>query len=162
MTVAGDPRTTTEDAPRPAARPVRVPARHRAPVETPPHLRGPGRRSRIGRPLAAVFAVAWLLCPTVEPLPAHDVPYPLWQLPIDLGAVASIVLAVVALWRGSRHAPRLGIAAGVFMAVETITCPWAGHTPVGWWTWVQAGLSLLVLFTSTALVSRWPRLTADR
>lgn len=46
------------------------------------------------------------------------------------------------------------------MASETITCPLAGHTPVGWWTWLQAALSLAVLLTGTLLVSRWPRMTA--
>lgn len=104
--------------------------------------------------------MAWILCPAVEPMPADDVAYPVWQLLVDLAAVGTIVAAVTLLWRGSRHAPMLGIAAGVLMAVETIICPLAGHTPPGWWTWVQASLSLAVLFTSAALVSRWPRMTA--
>ncbi|MBN1092453.1 hypothetical protein JKP75_07655 [Blastococcus sp. TML/M2B] len=104
--------------------------------------------------------MAWVLCPAVEPLPAGDLAYPAWQAVIDLSALGTIVLAVTLLWRSSRHAPVAGIAAGVLMAVETITCPWAGHTPVGWWTWVQAGLSLAVLLTAAALVSRWPRMTA--
>ncbi len=105
--------------------------------------------------LATAFAVAWLACPLIEPVPTgHEAAYPLWQLPIDLAAVGTIVVAVGALWRGSRHAPRLGIAAGVLMAVETIVCPYAGHTPFGWWTWVQAGLSLYVLLTSAALQAR--------
>ncbi len=88
-------------------------------------------------------------------MPTGHVPaYPLWQLPIDVAAIGTIILAVGALWRGSPRAPRLGIAAGVMMAVETIVCPYAGHTPIGWWTWVQAGLSLFVLFTSAALQAR--------
>jgi hypothetical protein len=115
--------------------------------------RGPGLTAR--HLLAVAFAVAWLACPLIEPMPAGDESaYPLWQLPIDLAAVGTIVAAVGALWRGSRLAPRLGIAAGVMMAVETIVCPYAGHTPIGWWTWVQAGLSLFVLFTSAALRAR--------
>jgi hypothetical protein len=107
-------------------------------------------------------ALAWIACPAVEPLPADDVAYPLWQVTLDLTALATVVAAVALLWRVSRHAPRATIAAGVLMAVETITCPLAGHTPVGWWTWVQAGLSLAVLLTGVLLVSRWPRLTATR
>jgi hypothetical protein len=99
--------------------------------------------------------VSWILCPAVEPIPdgsfAH---YPLWQLPIDLAALATIVAAVTALWRGSRHSARLGTAAGVLMAVETIVCPLAGHSPLGWWTWAQTGLSLFVLCTSVALIGR--------
>lgn len=116
---------------------------------------------RDGRQLLAVaFAAAWIACPAIEPLPADDVHYPLWQLPIDIAAIGTIVVAVRALWRGSRRAAQLGVAAGVMMAVETIVCPFAGHTPVGWWTWVQAGLSLFVLFTSAALMARPPRLPA--
>lgn len=162
---------TVADTPPPASAgpvdttpPAPGPPSHRAPVApgswTGPARAGTGRAPAPGRPLAIAFAVAWLVCPVVEPLPAEDMAYPLWQAPIDLGTVASIVLAVVALWRGSRHAPRLGVAAGVFMAVMTMICPLAGHGPVGWWTWVQAGMSLFVLFTSAALVSRWPRMTA--
>jgi hypothetical protein len=157
MTVADVPPSTPAVAEAPVAR---GPRSHRAPVapRTPlswrPRRDGPG--PVYGRPLAIAFAAAWLLCPVVEPLPEHEMAYPLWQLPLDLGTVGSIVLAVVALWRGSRHAPRLGIAAGVFMAVMTMICPLAGHGPVGWWTWVQASMSLFVLLTSAALVSRWP------
>ena len=82
--------------------------------------------------------------------------YPLWQLPID-PAVASIVAAVVVLWRGGRHGARLGIAAGVLMAVETVICPIAGHTRLGWWTWAQTGLSLFVLGTRGAVLARGAR-----
>jgi hypothetical protein len=104
--------------------------------------------------LAAAFGVAWILCPAIEPLPTMDMPYPLWQLPFDVGTLASIVVAVVALWRGARSSARLGAVAGIFMALETTICPLAGHTPVGWWTWVQAGLSLAVMGTSAALMAR--------
>ena len=69
-----------------------------------------------------------------------------------LATVGTIVAAVIALWRGSRNSARLGLAAGVFMAVMTMVCPFAGHTPVGWWTWVQTGLSLSVMATSAALL----------
>ncbi|TFV66783.1 UNVERIFIED_ORG: hypothetical protein E4P37_05475 [Bacillus sp. AZ43] len=134
---------TEQPTRRPAARvPFRVPAPAPRPVAG-------SAGARHG--LAVVFAVAWLACPLVEPLPSGDVHYPLWQLPIELAAFGAIVVAVVALWRGSRHAARLGMAAGIGMAVMTMVCPLAGHTPVGWWTWVQAGLSLFVLFTSAAL-----------
>lgn len=152
MTIADVPPST------PAAAPVAVPRSHRAPVAARRPLAGMPRGAGPvhGRPLAIAFAVAWLVCPVVEPMPADDMAYPLWQLPLDLGTVGSIVLAVGALWRGSRHAPRLGIAAGVFMAVMTMVCPLAGHGPVGWWTWVQAAMSLFVLLGSAALVSRWP------
>ncbi len=164
MTVADAPHPTSSG---PAAAPpsARGPRSHRPPATPRNRLSPPSGRSGVpvtGRPFAIAFAVAWVLCPMVEPMPADDMAYPLWQLPLDLGTVASIVLAVVALWRGSRHAPTLGIAAGVFMALMTITCPLAGHGPVGWWTWVQAAMSLFVLFTSMALVSRWPRMTAAR
>jgi hypothetical protein len=90
----------------------------------------------------------------VEPMPDDDVHFPLWQLPIEIGTVGSMVAAVIALWRGSRHAPRLALVAGAFMAVMTMVCPLAGHTPVGWWTWVQAGMSLAVMATSVALHGR--------
>ena len=43
------------------------------------------------------------------------------------------------------------------MAVETIVCPFAGHTPVGWWTWVQTGLSLSVLGAGVVLRQRQGR-----
>ena len=162
MTVADVPQTTpavpVEVPTARGPRSQRAPSTPGRPVARVPH--GSGSGPFPGRPLAIAFAVAWVLCPAVEPLPEHEMAYPLWQLPLDLGTVGSIVLAVVALWRGSRHAPRLGIAAGVFMAVMTMVCPLAGHGPVGWWTWVQAAMSLFVLLTSTALVSRWPRMTA--
>ncbi len=125
---------------------------NRPQAERPP--RADGLSTETGRLLAAAFGIAWLLCPVVEPLPSVDVHYPLWQLPIELAAVASIVAAVVVLWRGGRNGPRLGVAAGVLMAVMTVICPLAGHTPVGWWTWVQTGLSLFVLGTSAALMAR--------
>jgi len=113
-----------------------------------------GLSARAGRWLAGSFAVAWILCPVVEPLPTGDVPYPLWQLPIDLATVVSIVAAVVVLWRGGRLGALLGAAAGVFMLLETAMCPIAGHTTVGWWTWAQTGLSLFVLGASAVLLSR--------
>jgi hypothetical protein len=130
---------------------------HAAPPAPRPRPR-PGRTA--GRVLAGAVALAWIACPAVEPLPADDVAYPLWQVALDLTALATVVAAVALLWRLSRHAPRATIAAGVLMAWETITCPLAGHTPVGWWTWLQAALSLAVLLTGTLLVSRWPRMTA--
>jgi hypothetical protein len=126
-----------------------------------PAPRPDGLTRNTGRLLAAAFGIAWILCPAVEPMPSGHVPdYPLWQLPIDLAAVASIVAAVVVLWRGGRHGARLGVAAGVLMAVETIICPIAGHTPVGWWTWTQTGLSLFVLCTSAAVLARGGRRAA--
>jgi hypothetical protein len=100
-----------------------------------------------------------VLCPAVEPMPTHDMPYPLWQLPFDLGTLVSIVVAVVAMWRGVRNSARLGAIAGIFMALETIICPLAGHTPVGWWTWTQAALSLFVMGTSAALMARRGRVS---
>jgi hypothetical protein len=128
-----------------------------APPVPRPTFRHDGLSADVGRLLAGAFALAWILCPTVEPMPTgDDIHYPLWQLPIDLAALGSIVIAVTALWRGSRNSARLGMAAGVLMAVETIICPIAGHTPVGWWTWVQTGLSLFVLATSAALHRRRP------
>ena len=117
-----------------------------------------GLSRRAGRLIAGAFAVAWILCPSVEPMPSGPMPdYPLWQLPIDLATIGSIVAAVVVLWRGGRLGARLGTLAGAFMAVETIICPIAGHTPVGWWTWTQTGLSLFVLGTSAVLVARTGR-----
>jgi hypothetical protein len=119
-----------------------------------PLPRPDGLSRETGRLLATAFGIAWILCPAVEPLPSVDVHYPLWQLPIELAAIASIIAAVVVLWRGGRNGPRLGVAAGVLMAVMTMVCPLAGHTPVGWWTWAQTGLSLFVLGTSAALMAR--------
>ncbi|TFV50278.1 hypothetical protein [Blastococcus sp. TF02A-35] len=165
---------TTPAGPAPAPLPVPVepaaavvpPAAATGPAEVagvatyasaPPHWPAPPARS--GRTtgqqaLAVAFALAWIACPAVEPMPTGEVHYALWQLPIDLAAVGSIVAAVVALWRGSRYAARLGLVAGALMAVMTIICPLAGHTPVGWWTWVQAGLSLFVMASSAALHRR--------
>ena len=160
---ARQPTTAEPAASRPAPAPLphpplpRPPVLHPAPVapwnlpKPPPQPREDGLGRDAGRLLAGAFAVAWILCPAVEPMPAHDMDYPLWQLPIDLAALATIVVAVVALWRGSRNSAWLGMAAGVLMAVETVTCTLAGHTPVGWWTWVQAGLSLAVMATSAVL-----------
>jgi hypothetical protein len=121
----------------------------------PPAPRPDGLSREAGRVIAAAFGIAWILCPTVEPMPTGHLPdYPLWQLPIDVAAVVSIVAAVVVLWRGGRNGALLGAAAGALMAVETMICPIAGHTPVGWWTWAQTGLSLFVLGTSAALTAR--------
>jgi hypothetical protein len=143
------PPTVTASVDRPPA-PVAATIGRRA-------MSRPQRRARPGAQqlLGIAFALAWLAAPAVEPMPTDpETEYPLWQLPIDVAAVVTIVAAVAALWRGSRHAARLGIAAGVLMAVETIVCPLAGHTPVGWWTWAQTGLSLFVLLSSAALASR--------
>jgi hypothetical protein len=120
----------------------------------PPH-RTDGLTPGAGRAIACAFLIAWILCPAVEPMPDGSFEhYPMWQLPIDGAALATIIAAVTALWRGSRHSARLGVAAGVLMAVETIVCPLAGHSPLGWWTWAQTGLSLFVLCTSVALIGR--------
>jgi hypothetical protein len=124
------------------------------PVRQAPPTRQDGLSETTGHALAVAFAIAWILCPAVEPMPTMDMPYPLWQLPFDLGTLVSIVVAVVALWRGVRNSARLGAVAGIFMALETIICPLAGHTPVGWWTWVQAVLSLSVMGTGAALMAR--------
>jgi hypothetical protein len=114
-----------------------------------------GLSQRTGRLIAGAFAVAWILCPTIEPLPSGALPdYPLWQLPIDLATFASIVAAVVVLWRGGRLGALLGAVAGAFMLLETAMCPIAGHTTVGWWTWTQTVLSLLVLGASAVLLAR--------
>jgi hypothetical protein len=138
--------------PRPPARPLPAGLLART---RPPAPRPDGLSRNAGRLLAATFGIAWILCPAIEPIPTGPIAdYPLWQLPIDLAAVASIVAAAVVLWRGGRNGPRLGAAAGVLMAVETIICPLAGHTPLGWWTWAQTGLSLFVLGTSAALMAR--------
>jgi hypothetical protein len=162
------PRPTTAPQPPAAATPAATAPAATTPAATAPAVGrplraepGPSRRDGLrqstGRLLAGAFGVAWILCPAIEPMsPGEDVHYPLWQLPIDLAALAAIVAAVVALWRGSRNSARLGMAAGVMMAVETIVCPLAGHTPVGWWTWVQTGLSLFVMTTSAALYRRVP------
>jgi len=171
MSVADAAQPTTAEPAPPPARPVALPpswaqvprssppplpvsaVQHPAPVAPwnlpAPRQDGLGRDT--GRLLAVAFGLAWLLCPLVEPLPEHDMAYPLWQLPIDLAALATIVVAVSALWRGNRNSARLGMVAGVLMAVETVTCTIAGHTPVGWWTWVQTGLSLAVMATSAVL-----------
>jgi len=146
-------------APEPGQPPVQsnVPAGNRPPAPRPDGLdRGTGRL------IAATFGIAWILCPALEPMPTGHVPdYPMWQLPLDLAAVASILAAVIVLWRGGRLGARLGAAAGVLMAVQTIVCPIAGHSPVGWWTWAQTGLSLFVLGTSAALMARAGRQTAE-
>ena len=160
MSVADAP-SSSPAAPPVVARDVTPP--HSAPVQTPvwqapPVRRAAARRDGLtqttGHALAVAFGIAWILCPAVEPLPTMDMPYPLWQLPFDLGTLVSIVVAVVALWRGWRDSARLGALAGTFMALETIICPLAGHTPVGWWTWTQAGMSLFVMGTSAVLMAR--------
>jgi hypothetical protein len=117
-------------------------------------VRQDGLGSRAGRWIAGSFALAWIVCPLVEPLPSGDLPYPMWQVPVDVATFASIVAAVVVLWRGGRRGALLGAVAGVFMLLETAMCPIAGHTTVGWWTWAQTGLSLFVLGTSAALLAR--------
>ena len=46
-------------------------------------LRQDGLSDRTGRLIAGAFALAWILCPSVEPMPRGPVPdYPLWQVPI--------------------------------------------------------------------------------
>lgn len=168
MSIADAQNPVIAESTAPPAQPA-VPAAHPAQAPSPvvPSTAwvppAPGRSSRrdglgrdTGRLLAGAFALAWILCPTVEPLPAHDVPYPLWQLPIDVATVVTIVAAVAALWRGSRNSAYFGMAAGVCMAVMTMLCPFAGHTPVGWWTWVQTGLSLFVMATSAVLLRLRP------
>lgn len=126
-----------------------------APPRPARRLRQDGLSDRTGRLIAGGFALAWILCPAVEPMPSGPLPdYPMWQLPIDLATLGSIIAAVVVLWRGGRHGARLGAIAGAFMLLETIMCPIAGHTTVGWWTWTQAALSLAVLATSAVLMAR--------
>jgi hypothetical protein len=106
----------------------------------------------VRRVLAVLFAVACVACPVIEPEPNGPQPDPpLWMLPVDLASLALIVAACVAVWRGSRRARLLGVLAGVGMAVETVLCPGTGHHLIGWYTWVQAGLSLFVLLSSAAL-----------
>jgi hypothetical protein len=101
------------------------------------------------------FAAAWITCPIIEPYPDGPEPeYQLWLLPIDLAALATIVAAVVAVWRGSRHAGRLSVAAGVLMAVETVICPGIGHHLMGPFLWVQTGLSAFVLLSGAVLMAR--------
>ena len=117
-------------------------------------MRKDGLSGRAGRWIAGSFALAWILCPLLEPLPSGDLPYPLWQVPIDLATFGSAVAAVVVLWRGGRRGALLGAVAGALMLLETAMCPIAGHTAVGWWTWAQTGLSLFVLGTSAVLLSR--------
>ena len=148
--------------PRPQAP---LPPEHVAPWNLPRAPRGPrpdGLDRDTGRLIAASFGIAFVLAPAVEPMPAEPMPdFPLWQLPIELAALAAIVAAVVVLWRGGRNGARLGAAAGVLMAALTIICPLAGHSTVGWWTWVQTGLSLVVLGTSAALMARMSRQAAQ-
>ena len=145
-------------APAPAAASAPAVPRMQAPrpqASRPPTPRPDGLSRAAGRGLAAAFGVAWILCPAIEPTPTGTLSdYPLWQLPIDVAAVVSIVAAVVVLWRGGRNGALLGAVAGALMAVETVIRPLAGHTPVGWWTWVQTGLTLFVLGTSAALMAR--------
>jgi hypothetical protein len=118
-------------------------------------VRQDGLTQRTGQLVAGAFALAWILCPTVEPLPDGPSPdYPIVLVPVDIAALVSIVAAVVVLWRGGRNGARLGVIAGVLMAVETVLCPVTGHHVMGWWTWAQAALSLFVLGTSAALMPR--------
>jgi peptidoglycan/LPS O-acetylase OafA/YrhL len=136
--------------PRPAA----PPSQHQQAWTQPRAPRRDGLSRDTGRLLAVAFGTAFVLAPVVEPTPAVPMPeFPLWQLPIELAGLAAIVAAVVVLWRGGRNGARLGAAAGVLMAALTIICPLAGHSTVGWWTWVQTGLSLFVLGTSAALMA---------
>lgn len=103
--------------------------------------------------LAAAFAVAYLTCPMIEPEPNGPDPVMHWWLAaVDLGSAVAIVIAVVALAVGARAAANLGVLAGIGMCVETVLCPGSGHHLIGWWTGVQAALSLFVLGTSIGLV----------
>jgi hypothetical protein len=155
MSVADVPAVGTASPSLPAPAPQPTPQSVPWTAATPrPAIRGDGLSATTGQLLAVAFGIAWVLCPLVEPLPTMDMPYPLWQLPFDVGTLVSIVVAVVALWRGARSSARLGAVAGIFMALETTICPLAGHTPVGWWTWTQAALSLFVMGTSAALMAR--------
>jgi hypothetical protein len=149
---APSPQTVAEEPAAPWSSPGRS-----APPPAPwtgVRARSDGLSQLAGRLIAGSFAVAWILCPLVEPLPTDDLPYPLWQLPIDLATLGSMVAAVVVLWRGGRLGALLGAVAGVFMLLETAMCPIAGHTTVGWWTWAQTGLSLFVLGTGVVLLAR--------
>jgi len=115
-------------------------------VVTPPRIQRRG--------VAGTFAVAWIICPLIEPDPNGPNPVMQWWLAaVNVAAIAAICVAVVALWIGVRRAPALGVVAGVGMVVETVLCPGSGHHTVGWWTWTQGVLSLGVLATSIVLVS---------
>ncbi len=106
------------------------------------------------RLLAVAFAVAYMVCPSVEPDPnGPDPVMHWWHAAVDCASIAAICVAVVALWRGTRRSPAFGVAAGVGMVVETVLCPSSGHHALGWWTWVQAALSAGVLATSAVLVA---------
>jgi hypothetical protein len=115
--------------------------------------------------IALAFAAAWVACVLVEPMPdgPHPDP-PLWSLPLDLASLATLVAAVVSLWRGGRRGASWGIAAGTLMAVETVLCPVTGHHMVGPFIYVQAVLSVAVLLTSAALPAiarRWAAVSAQ-
>jgi hypothetical protein len=146
------PRVSIAPVPSPSARPGAEPAVVRPGATWSERRRQHSRRESARTFLAAAFAVAWITCPLIEPTPNGPEPaYQLWLLPIHLAAVVTIVAAVAALSRGSRHAAPIGIAAGLLMCVETALCPGTGHHLMGTFIWVQTGLSLFVLLTSCAL-----------
>jgi hypothetical protein len=136
--------------------PGEVSARGRTTV--PPRGGPPGRVLRqsrgdiLQRVLAVLFIGAWFTCGLVEPVPDGPEPeYHLWMLPVDVASLGTIIAASVLLWRGSRMAARVGIAAGVLMCVETALCPGTGHHLMGTFLWVQTALSVFVPLTSAAL-----------
>jgi hypothetical protein len=102
--------------------------------------------------MAVLIAVAFVTCLAVEPEPngPHPEP-PLWTLPIDLTLLAVIVAGCVALWRGSPRAHTWAIGAATALVFGTVLCPGLGHHVVGWYTWVQAGVSATALLASAVL-----------
>jgi hypothetical protein len=152
----GATQPSTESAPDGAVDPADLPTatwwvRPAAVPGSPPEPRRDAHRLA-HQAVATLFAVAFVSCVMVEPLPngPHPEP-PMWTLPIEIAAFAAVVIACVALWRRSSRARVLGLVAGAGMAVGTVVCPGTGHHVVGWYTWVQAGLTLFVLLTSAAL-----------
>ena len=102
------------------------------------------------RVTAVAFAVAYLICLFVQPESSSSDPW--WFIALAVTSIATIIVAVIALWAGARHAPALGVVTGVSMVAETFIYPDGYQHALGWWTWVQAVLSFGVLAASIMIV----------
>ena len=102
---------------------------------------GVAARGTPRRVTAIAFAVAYILCIILEGA-ANDAnssggPDPWWSTALGMASIAALLVAVITLWTGARHAPTIGVVAGIGMLFDTLYSPDHPQHAFGWWTWVQ-------------------------
>lgn len=160
---AGDVTVQLDRIAASAARVDAAPAH--APVEVVPVVvirrswRMPMVSARACRLLAVVPVLAYATCVAVQPVPLGPSPVlPWWYGVVDIASLVALIVACIGLGRARGWAPTAVVVAGAGMIAETITCPASGHHQVlGWWWYLQWGLSAAVLLGGLLLRRAYPR-----